>query len=49
MTSAVDAGVRHWADVCAEVLARAAAAPSAEEAEAAVDALALAQAQATRL
>ncbi len=47
LAAAIGAGARHWTDVCAEVLARAAAAPSAEEAEAAVDALALAQA--TRL
>ncbi|HMA32524.1 MAG TPA: hypothetical protein VKT00_11980 [Casimicrobiaceae bacterium] len=47
LVAAVDAGARHWADVCAEVLARAPPGADVDEAEAAVDALALAQA--TRL
>lgn len=47
LAAAVDAGARHWADVCAEVVVRAASDASADDAEAAVDALALAQA--TRL
>ena len=49
LATAVEAGVRHWADVCVEVLTRALADADAgaDEAEAAVDAMALAQA--TRL